>query len=136
MKATLLLKIASGIMFLHTIGHTFGTLNWKKTDDPIKKQVINEMTSHKFPFMGANKGFTDTMDGYGFAMILALLFITAVLWIASNNLQDNSVRPTLIFLCFILLLLGIIELKYFFLFAALFTLLSMILILVSLISFK
>ena len=122
-------------MLLHTIGHTFGTLDWKKTTDPAKQEVIKQMTGNKFPFMGANRSMDDAMDGYGFALILTLFLITAILWMCSNYAAKNStlVINFLILISIILLLSGIIELIYFFPLAAAFTLITMLLTVIAII---
>ncbi len=44
MKPEILLRCASAIMLLHAIGYAFGTISWKKTNDPVKKQVISQVT--------------------------------------------------------------------------------------------
>jgi len=115
-------------MLLHTIGHTFGTLGWKKTTDPAKQEVIKQMTGNKFPFMGANRSMDDAMDGYGFALISTWFLITAILWMCSNY---ALVINFLILISIILLLSGIIELIYFFPLAAAFTLITMLLIVIA-----
>src|SRR5260221_12106082 len=80
MKPKILLRIASIIMFLHDIGHTFGHLTWKQSPDPAKQEVIKQMTDNKFPFMGAVRSMSDYYDGYGCALTLALLLIAALAW--------------------------------------------------------
>ncbi len=102
MKPKILLRIASIIMFLHDIGHTFGHLTWKQSPDPAKQEVIKQMTDNKFPFMGAVRSMSDYYDGYGWASTLALLLIAALAW-------------------------GIDELIFFFPFAAAFSLLAFLL---------
>src|SRR5260221_3188663 len=124
MRPEILLRIASIIMLIHTVGHTLGTLGWKKTTDPTKKEVISQMTENKFPFMGASKSMGDAMDGYGFSAIGSLLLVAVLLWLVSNSLglQTNLIRNILILIAANLLVLGICELIYFFPLAAGFTL--------------
>jgi len=92
MKPKLPFRIASMIMFLHAVGHTLGTLGWKKTTDATKQTVIDQMQSHNFPFMGANHSLADAMDGYGFIGIFDLAFVTFLLWIipSLSTLQGNA----------------------------------------------
>lgn len=129
MKSKILLRIASILMLFHDIGHTLGHSGWKHAPDPAKQAVIDQMTGSKFPFMGASHSMGDYFEGYGYAATLALLLISAILWIVSDtSVQNNSmVRKILIVTTAILLAWGIIELIYFFPFAASFTLLSMLL---------
>jgi hypothetical protein len=133
MKPEILLRIASTIMLIHTIGHTFGTFSWKKTTDPIKQNVINQMTSNKFPFMGANRSMGDTVDGSSLCGILALGLITALLWMVSNSLglQTSLVRNILILLALVLLGQAILEFIYFFPLAGSFTLIACLLIAIA-----
>jgi hypothetical protein len=125
-------------MFLHDVGHTFGALSWKNTADPLKQQVINSMVEHKFLFMGANRSMSNTMDGYGFAAILALLLFSIILWVLSDSAVQNPrlVKKLLIPISIILLAWGIIELIFFFPFAASFTLLAMVFTVISIFQIK
>ena len=133
MKPKILLRMASIIMFLHDVGHTFGSLSWKQTSDPEKQQIINQMIGHKFPFMGAIRSMGDTIDGYGYATILSLFFFSAILWILAGSLTENPklARKLLITVSAILLVWGINELIFFFPFAASFSLIAMILTVIA-----
>ena len=133
MNPKILLRMAAIIMLLHAIGHTMGALTWKKTPDVSKQAVIEFMTAHKFPFMGVERSMGEYYDGYGFACTLALLLITAILWITSNVTPHTTalVKNILFVLSFILLAWGIDELIFFFPFAAAFSLLSFLLTLIA-----
>src|SRR5258706_1065067 len=133
MRPEILLRSASILMLVHTVGHTFGTLGWKKTTDLTKREVINQMTGHKFPFMGATRSMGDAMDGYGFALILALFLITALLWMSSNYVAQNPtvIKNFLILLSIVLLLQVIVELIYFFPLAAVFTFIATLLTVIA-----
>ncbi|WP_448699548.1 hypothetical protein ACFGVR_21170 [Mucilaginibacter sp. AW1-3] len=120
MKSKLLLRIASILMLLHSIGHTFGALTWKEAPNAAVGQVITAMQSVHFPFMGRQVSFGLFFEGYGISMIFVLLLITILLWLLSNNPQPAFIVVLAIFL----LLLGVTEYIYFFPFAAAFTLLS------------
>lgn len=129
MKPKLLLRTASIVMLLHDLGHTFGALTWKQSEDPAMQEVIKQMTENKFPFMGVVRSMGEYYDGFGFATTLALLFIAAVLWVTSNVTSQNVglVKNILTVTSVILLLWGILELVYFFPFAAAFSLLAFLL---------
>lgn len=126
MKPKLLLRIAAGIMFLHLLGHMVGASTWKENPDPAVKEVIQGMEQNQFMFMGARQSLAGHHDGYGYAGALALLFFCAVLWIVSAGEASAKLENVrLIFVTTaILLLWGILELIYFFPFAAAFTLTS------------
>ncbi len=133
MKPKLLLRTASVLMLLHDMGHTFGALTWKKTEDPVMQEVINQMTGNKFPFMGAVRSMGEYYDGYGFISALAMFFIAAILWIASNiSLQNSGIAINILIITSIILLLwGISELIFFFPFAAAFSLLAFLLTVIA-----
>jgi len=133
MNPKVLLRIAAILMLLHAIGHTIGASTWKKTPNVEKRAVIESMSAHKFPFMGVERSMAEYYDGYGFACTLALLLITAVLWITSNVAPHSIalVKNILFVMSFILLAWGIDELIFFFPFAAAFSLLSFLLTLIA-----
>ncbi len=127
MKSKLLLRIASVIMFLHVLGHTIGHSGWRHADDPEKQAVIDRMNSKAFPFMGASKSMGDYYEGYGYAATITLVFFALLLWMAGSAAPNKFVTVLLWMLSASLLLWGIIELRYFFAFAASFSLLSALL---------
>lgn len=115
-------------MLLHDVGHTIGHLGWKQATDPVKQEVIRQMTENKFPFMGATRSLGEYYEGYGTASILALLLFAALLWILSGSEPQNVAltKKMLIVISVILLGWGIVELIYFFPFAVSFSLLAMV----------
>ena len=120
MKPKLLLRIAAILMLIHTIGHSFGLAGWKKATDPVQKEVIRQMTGHKFPFMGDVHSIADYYEGFGYACTIAMLLITVTLWLAGNETERSAVfAKKLAFVFGIgLLIWGTDELIYFFPFAA------------------
>ena len=138
MKPKVLLRIASIVVFAHDVGHTFGHLSWKETPDPAKREVVRQMTENRFPFMGAVRSLGDYYDGYGFAASLALLLIAAMLWVVSGSATQSPAfaRKLCLLISIILLAWGIDELVFFFPFAAVFSLLAMVLTVVALLKLK
>jgi hypothetical protein len=136
MKAKLLLRIASVLIFLHVLGHTIGHSGWRHADDPQKQAVIDSMTGKTFPFMGAEKSMGDYYEGYGYASTVSLLFFAFVLWAASSSGANKFTINTLAVLAVCLLLWGILELIYFFPFAAAFSLLAGLLTLIAAIQLR
>lgn len=120
MKPKLLLRIASAIMLLHTLGHTMGALGWKDAPNPAVKQVIDGMQNNHFDFMGRSSTLANFYAGYGYIMIGVLLFITILLW----QLSNTPLRPIAITLCILLLFMAVLEYIYFFPMAAAFSLLA------------
>jgi len=110
MKAKLLLRIASVIMLLHTIGHTIAALTWKEAPNPAIQHVVDDMLNNRFDFLGRSVSIGDFYAGYGYSMIGVLLLVSIFLWILSNQLIRRMILPLGLFLVF----LAVIELIYFF----------------------
>ena len=122
MKAKLLLRIASIIMLLHTIGHTMGALSWKTAPNAAVAKVITGMQSQHFEFMGRTASLGDFYSGYGISMIFVLLLVSILLWM----LSASPVKNMLVALGLFLLVLAVCEYIYFFPMAAAFSLIAAI----------
>ena len=116
MKPKIILRIASISMFLHTIGHTIGAMTWKKAPDPAIQQVVDSMISQKFIFMGALRSIGDFYEGYGITMIFVLLLMAVLLWQLSTICikYPGPAAGLLVPISLSLLVIALIEFKYFF----------------------
>ena len=116
MKPKIILRIASISMLLHTVGHTMGAMSWKKDPDPAIQQVVDNMISHKFIFLGALRSIGDFYEGYGITMIVVLLLITVLLWQLSKMyiLYPEPAAGILVPMSVGLLIIALIEFRYFF----------------------
>lgn len=120
MKPKISLRIAGILMLLHTLGHSIGALTWKQAPNTTIQRVVDGMNNNHFPFMGSSVSLGLFFDGYGFMMIGVLLLLTVQLWILSAEPNRRHILPVGLLLVF----MGIIELIYFFPFAAAFSLLA------------
>ncbi len=138
MNSKLLLRIASGAMFFHLLGHTYGHSTWKQTTDPVKQGVLSQMTDHKFPFMGSMRSLADYFDGYSWATSIALFFFAVILWLVSGAVKENAglAVKLLIAIAICLFAWSIDEFIFFFPFAACNTLLAAILTLVAIVKIR
>lgn len=129
MKPKLLLRIAAVIMLLHAFGHTVGIYTWKDDTGPIPQDLIKQMIEQKFVFMGATGSMGAYYEGLGYASTIAMLMVVFILWIIGGNAEAAASLSAKILLpvSLFLLLLGVIELIYFFPFAAMFSLVSALL---------
>jgi len=120
MTPKLTLRIASGLMIFHTIGHTIGLGGWKKTADPVQHDIIGQMIGHKFPFMGATRSLAEFYEGFGYAATTAMLLMAVLLWILSGEVKSQPVlaKKLIIALAAGLLIWAADELIFFFPFAA------------------
>ena len=114
------------LILFHAIGHTFGHLTWKQSPDLTKQEVIKQMTENKFPFMGTVRSMTEYYDGFGFIVTIALLMTAVLLWFASNATAQSAdlARKFVLSLSIALLAISILELMYFFPFAAAFSVIA------------
>lgn len=120
MKSKLLLRIAAIFMLLHLAGHTMGALTWKQAPNASVQQVVDGMQNQHFPFVGSNVSLGSFFDGYGFTMMGVMLLISTMLWMLASQPIGRFVLAIGLFLIF----MGVIELVYFFPFAAAFSLLA------------
>ena len=90
MKPKLLLRIASILIFVHSVLHTFGFTTWKQAPDPVYKSIVDGMTGHKFPFMGAMHSLGDYYEGFGYACSIALFLIAIILWFVSGETSHSA----------------------------------------------
>src|ERR1700750_3002538 len=114
MKPKMILRIASISMLLHTIGHTIGAMTWKKDPDPAMQQVVDNMISHKFIFLGSLRSIGDFYEGYGITMIFVLLLMACLLWQLSITCvkYPDSAANLLLPISLGLLVIALIEFKY------------------------
>jgi hypothetical protein len=116
MKPKIILRIASISMLLHTIGHTIGAMTWKKDPDPAIQQVVDKMISQKFVFLGALRSIGDFYEGYGITMIFVLLLMAVLLWQLATTCvtYPGSVAKLLVPISLSLLVIALVEFRYFF----------------------
>ena len=132
MKPKILLRIAAVMMIFHAMGHTFGHATWRQTTDPVKLEVVKQMTEHKFLFMSTDRSMAEYYDGFGLICTVTLLMLATLLWLASSATQyKDFIHKVLTTLGLALLAIGILELLYFFPFAASLSLIASALTLVS-----
>ena len=138
MRIKRLLRIASILLIIHVMGHTFGHLGWKNAKEPEKQEVIHQMTGHKFPFMGEERSMGDYFEGYGWACSIALILMAILLWIISGAFSENKhlCRKIALALMCSLFAWCLVEFLFFFPFAACTTLLAAILTLIACIPLK
>jgi len=131
MKPKLLLRIASVVMLLHTMGHTFGALSWKNAPNAAVAAVIAGMQKEHFNFMGRLSTIAAFYEGYGVIMIFVLLLLSALLWLLSGHTTNLVARGMLILLGIFLVILSVCEYIYFFPFAALLSLIAGVCVLLA-----
>jgi hypothetical protein len=78
MKASLLYRIAAGILVLFFLGHTFG---FRQTNPPFGVDaVVAAMQSVHFDLQGSSRTYWDLYSGLGFSSSAYLLFFAVLAW--------------------------------------------------------
>jgi hypothetical protein len=79
MKRNLLIRIAAVLLFLHTVGHSFGMFASKPPNSTIAR-LLQDMDQNHFLFMGRSASLGMFFEGYGMIILVVLLFSSIVLW--------------------------------------------------------
>jgi hypothetical protein len=111
---TLLLRIASVISLLFTVGHTMGGLRkWSPMGD---NAVLKAMTDVRFDTMGANRSYLDFFMGFGWSISVLMLMQTILLWqLASLARTDPArLRPTIAVIALATVASGVIAWRFIF----------------------
>jgi len=116
MKATIFLRIASVLTFVHCVLHTIGGVFGSPSHGAEEVAVIESMKSHRFAFMGSTRGYWDFFFGYGLFVSVSLLILAVLLWQLSALAKTSAgrIRPMLVVLCLGFLAFAIISWNYFF----------------------
>lgn len=98
MKAKLFIRIASALMLVFTLGHSFGHFTRYETSDPQALSTISIMQQTKIPMEGVTKTYDQFYTGMSLNLSIVLISLTVLLWILSNFSESNpqAVRKLLI----------------------------------------
>lgn len=116
MKPSTLLRIASGCMIFHLLGHTMGHSKWKEGPEPERQEVVQKMLHYKFEFMGVSKSYGDYYIGYGWNLWFVLLMLALILWLISKPAQENPSFAIKVLSPILLCLVGFSVLDYIYFF--------------------
>lgn len=87
---TLLLRIASVIQLIFTIGHSMGGLKqWSPMGD---NPVLTSMTEVRFDTMGANRSYLDFFLGFGWSIAVFMLMESVLLWQLASLAKTEPAR--------------------------------------------
>ena len=100
MATTILLRIASVVSLLFTVGHSLGGLNkWSPMGE---NDVLRAMTTMRFQTMGANRSYLDFFMGFGWSITVALLLQTVLLWQIGSLARADAARVSPMIATFVL----------------------------------
>ena len=120
MTATLLLRLASAVSLLFTLGHTMGGLQkWSPMGD---NDVLKSMTAVHFDVMGAQRSYLDFFMGFGWLLSVTMLMQTVLLWQLASLVRTNpaGVRPMIAVIAVATLASVVIAWRFIFLIPTLF----------------
>jgi hypothetical protein len=103
MKASLLYRIASGLLVLFAIGHTLG---FRQVDPSWRvDSTVGVMKSARFDVQGLSRTYWDFYTGFGLLVTVFLLFAAVLAWQLGGSPKDVSpampVVPWALALCFL-----------------------------------
>ncbi len=114
MSASMLLRIASVVSLLFTIGHTLGGLKkWSPMGD---NEVLRAMGATRFDTMGASRSYLDFFMGFGWSISVAMVLQTVVLWQLGSLARTNAaqLRPMIAVFALATLASGVIAWRFIF----------------------
>lgn len=96
MTMTVLLRIASIVSLLFTVGHSLGGL--KRWSPMGENEVLKLMTAVHFNTMGANRSYLDFFMGFGWSISVTMLMQTILLWQMASvaGTSVSLVRPMIL----------------------------------------
>src|SRR5215471_5564280 len=112
MTTALLLRIASVISLLFTLGHSLGGLKkWSPMGD---NEVLRQMTAVRFDTKGVSRTYLDFFMGFGWSLSIVMLLQTVLLWQLSSLARTNAtaVRPMIAVFVIATLATGIIAWRF------------------------
>ena len=114
--ATLLLRIASVLTFIHCVLHTIGGVFGSPTHGTEEIAVIETMKSHRFDFLGSMRSYWDFFFGYGLHVTVILFFLAVLFWLLGSLAKTNpsAMRPITGVFCLNFLAMTVVSWKYFF----------------------
>jgi hypothetical protein len=115
-KATLFLRIASVLSFIHCVLHTVGGVFGSPQHGAEEIAVIESMKTHHFDLLGSMRSYWDFFFGYGLFVTIILFILGIVFWQLAGLATTNpySVRPIVAAFCLNFLAMAVVAWKYFF----------------------
>jgi hypothetical protein len=90
MTTTRLLRIASVISLIFTVGHSMGGL--KRWSPMGENPVLKSMTEVRFDTMGANRSYLDFFMGFGWSLSVVMLMESILLWQLASLAKSEPAR--------------------------------------------
>jgi hypothetical protein len=117
MRATLVLKSLSVILFLFALGHTLGTSSPQVQRGPAEAAVFRAMQSYRFPIMGFTRSYWDFYRGLAITAGILMFALAAIAWQLAGIAQRHGREALLIAGTLLLGCVGMLIVGFEFLFA-------------------
>ena len=120
-RTVLLLRVASIVSLVFTVGHTMGgRKQWSPMGD---NPVLRSMTEVRFDTMGANRSYLDFFMGFGWSITVFMLLQTILLWQLASlaRTEPARMRPMIAVIALSTLATGLIAWRFIFPVPALFS---------------
>lgn len=116
MNATLFLRIASALSFIHCALHTVGGVFGSPQHGAEEIAVIDAMKSHHFDVLRSMRSYWDFFFGYGLFVTIILFILGIVFWQLASlaKTHPSSVRPIVAAFCVNFLAMAVVSWRYFF----------------------
>ena len=121
MRASLLYRVAAGLLVLFAIGHTLG---FRQVDSGWgADSVVGSMRTTRFDVQGFSRTYWDFFTGFGLFVTVFLLFSGILAWQLGGLTKDQSMLLSLVSWAFALCFAGITVLswRYFFVIPVIFS---------------
>lgn len=115
MTSKLFLRIAFGLILFHLLGHTVGHFTWRDTEDQTLRQLIQQMDSYSFDFMGTPQTLGGHHEGYSTMLAVTLIMLATMTWMFSSKIENTpQLKSVILTIGLFFLVFGVIEAIYFF----------------------
>jgi hypothetical protein len=91
MKPKVLMRFASGLLFIYASGHTIVHFTRHRSRDIVAQKVMKTMSEYKINMYGQMRSYDESYSGMSMNMIFSLVSFSLILWILSNFAERNRV---------------------------------------------
>jgi hypothetical protein len=117
MKATVYLRIASVLTFVHAVLHTIGGV-FGKAAPGVQATTVAMMKANTFHMMGVTRSYWQFERGMGLAVSIFLTIEAVVFWMLGSLAKSEAARLRPILAAFVVAYLAMAVDSYFYFFAA------------------
>jgi hypothetical protein len=91
MKPKVLMRFASGLLFIYASGHAIVHFTRHRSKDMVAQKVMKTMSEYKINMYGQMRSYDETYNGMSLNMVFTLVSFSLILWILSIFAERNRV---------------------------------------------